>query len=461
VVVSVRRRAAALLLALVLCGPQLAARQSIFYVATTGNDSNNGSLGSPWLTIAKALATLTAGQTALCRAGTYSEHDLSPTNDGTSGSPITLGQYPGETCIIDGGYTTSSGWHPIFYLDADNYWTFDGITVTRGSNANFRIGENTTTTGFTFQNGVCTYPVTGDNAACVYLDINTVTPTITNNVIHDRTQDSDPGVSNGIVLFRASGATITNNTIYNYANGIYFKHNDAANAAALVSKNVIHDVRKGIQWTMHDSTISYNLVYSASDYAINVYVEAGTCASIDSRNNTFNHNTLVGSGASGVAFISIAPAGGCTNLVQGNVVTNSVVSGYGSDQRGYSVDRFGSATSDFTGLQVTYSLGYDATSANAVNVISTNYYAMTACPASITCSNNVQAVPTYTNAGTRDYRLASGNGKNAASDGTDMGAYTDAVTCIGATADPYPVGCTGGGVTTGPIRLRTRPGLLE
>jgi parallel beta-helix repeat protein len=59
------------------------------YVSTTGNDNNAGTSSSPWRTIQKAANTLTAGQTVLVQAGTYSER-VGMTRSGSSGSIITF-----------------------------------------------------------------------------------------------------------------------------------------------------------------------------------------------------------------------------------------------------------------------------------------------------------------------------------------------------------------------------------
>jgi hypothetical protein len=77
-----------------------------FHVATTGNDANPGTLAQPWRTILKAANTLTAGQTVLVRAGTYTETYQSPyknigiTRSGSPGQYITYAAYPGERPVI-------------------------------------------------------------------------------------------------------------------------------------------------------------------------------------------------------------------------------------------------------------------------------------------------------------------------------------------------------------------------
>jgi parallel beta-helix repeat protein len=85
-----------------------------FYVSTTGNDKNTGTSSSPWRTVQKAANTLTAGQTVLVQAGTYSER-VGVTISGSSGSIITF-QAQG-TVVMQG-----------FDLEA-SYITIDGFSI--------------------------------------------------------------------------------------------------------------------------------------------------------------------------------------------------------------------------------------------------------------------------------------------------------------------------------------------
>jgi hypothetical protein len=79
---------------------------STFYVdrnnlGGTCNNNNPGTQTQPWCTIGKATTTLTAGQRAYVRAGTYPEGGLRPTNAGTPGNYITFEAYPGESPVIN------------------------------------------------------------------------------------------------------------------------------------------------------------------------------------------------------------------------------------------------------------------------------------------------------------------------------------------------------------------------
>src|SRR5690349_6542535 len=59
-----------------------------YHVATTGNDTNDGSSGSPWKTIKHSFSVVVAGDTVNIHGGTYSEY-LTSAPSGTSGNPIT------------------------------------------------------------------------------------------------------------------------------------------------------------------------------------------------------------------------------------------------------------------------------------------------------------------------------------------------------------------------------------
>jgi hypothetical protein len=76
-----------------------------YYVATNGNDSTgNGSIGSPWLTIQKALDTVPlTGSIVNVRAGTYvaSGNQTIYSRAGNPSNPVTVQAYPGEKAIID------------------------------------------------------------------------------------------------------------------------------------------------------------------------------------------------------------------------------------------------------------------------------------------------------------------------------------------------------------------------
>ncbi len=79
-----------------------------FYVATDGNDANDGSMASPFRTFAKAVSEMGAGDTCIVRGGVY-EEELVINRNGNASNYITFKAADGETVEIK-ATTTVSGW---------------------------------------------------------------------------------------------------------------------------------------------------------------------------------------------------------------------------------------------------------------------------------------------------------------------------------------------------------------
>lgn len=88
-----------------------------FYVSTTGNDGNPGTIQQPWRTIQYAIDHVTAGDTILVHDGEYNESIYFNVSGNASDGPIVLKNYPGEKPVIDG---TGAG--------SNNGPTFEGIS---------------------------------------------------------------------------------------------------------------------------------------------------------------------------------------------------------------------------------------------------------------------------------------------------------------------------------------------
>ncbi|MEJ5198674.1 MAG: right-handed parallel beta-helix repeat-containing protein, partial [Anaerolineae bacterium] len=71
-----------------------------YYVATTGSDTDPGTLAQPWRTIQKAANTVNPGDTVYVRGGTYNEA-VRVTRSGAAGAFITFAAYPGETPVLN------------------------------------------------------------------------------------------------------------------------------------------------------------------------------------------------------------------------------------------------------------------------------------------------------------------------------------------------------------------------
>ncbi|MCG3192042.1 MAG: hypothetical protein DIJKHBIC_01276 [Thermoanaerobaculia bacterium] len=118
-------RLASCSLAIALGLPALA---GTYHVSPDGNDSNSGTLASPWRTIEKAAASLRPGDTVLIRAGTYRER-LVPLTSGTAGAEITFRAHPGETATIDGTGVDIPEWGGLVDLTGRSHLRVAGLTV--------------------------------------------------------------------------------------------------------------------------------------------------------------------------------------------------------------------------------------------------------------------------------------------------------------------------------------------
>jgi parallel beta-helix repeat protein len=84
------------------------ANGTTYYVATTGNDTNPGTLERPWQKIGKAASTMVAGDSVLVRGGVYFE-SVNPAQSGSESDPIAYAAYDTESVFVDGSEAIT-GW---------------------------------------------------------------------------------------------------------------------------------------------------------------------------------------------------------------------------------------------------------------------------------------------------------------------------------------------------------------
>jgi hypothetical protein len=101
-----------------------------YYVSTSGNDNNAGTLSAPWRTIQKAANTVQAGDTVQVRAGTYNEIVTMKTSGNATSGYITFQNYPGEAPILDGTGLAAGGQTGLFSLEGTfNYIIIQGFEI--------------------------------------------------------------------------------------------------------------------------------------------------------------------------------------------------------------------------------------------------------------------------------------------------------------------------------------------
>jgi trimeric autotransporter adhesin len=137
----------------------------IYFVSPNGNDSNNGSFASPWLTPVNAKSMMVAGDTVYFRAGTYTTIDdfgsVLLCNKGyCSGTPSQyqnfLG-YPGETATL-GSSSTVRG----IYHWADTVWQYATVAELTVVGQDYSL-----TCQNVYPGGACNYlRIVGNNLHC-------------------------------------------------------------------------------------------------------------------------------------------------------------------------------------------------------------------------------------------------------------------------------------------------------
>ena len=229
-----------------------------FYVATTGSDANPGTVGQPWRTVQKALNTLTAGQRALVRAGTYAE-SLDMTRAGTASAPITVENYPGERPVVNGG-----GQRPLEISSSGAYVRVRGFVF---ANSPYDSGGNIDIYGHHLE--ISANEIRNAQDQGIYSDEDSHHAQILGNWIHH----------NGKGLIHQS-------------HGIYLQGNDH-----LVANNVIHDHAEGFGIQVYDrnsrSIITANTVTGAGHSGI-VVGGSGGVDNIVVVNNVFAFNAHYG-----------------------------------------------------------------------------------------------------------------------------------------------------------------------
>ena len=113
-----------LILLSILLVPCFVNSQNNYYVSTTGNDANNGSLSTPWNTIQFGVSQLNAGDTLNIMSGTYAgQIDITVT--GTAGNEITIRNHNNDNVIISG--VSLPDYQYLLKIENVNYIRIEGL----------------------------------------------------------------------------------------------------------------------------------------------------------------------------------------------------------------------------------------------------------------------------------------------------------------------------------------------
>lgn len=102
---------------------------TVYYVATSGNDNNPGTLSAPWRTIQKASDSVRPGDTVYVRGGVYNEFVNIKVSGSAESGRITFRNYEKETPIIDGTGLSLSRSQALVQLSNVNFVTIAGFEI--------------------------------------------------------------------------------------------------------------------------------------------------------------------------------------------------------------------------------------------------------------------------------------------------------------------------------------------
>lgn len=310
-------------------GVPLSLHAAIYYVATTGNDSANGSSATPWRTLQKAGNTVAAGDTVIVRAGTYV--GFSTTRSGTANNRITYQAEPGV--LINGKPTNQSAFNGYLNLEGASYVTIEGFTVNAGApnapgsnygsgRAGIRSVENT---NVIIRNNRIDYSswwgiLTG-NSVNLLIENNYITNTQIQHGIYVANSADNPTLKyNRIEGSRGAGIQI---------NADKDLPGDGIISNARVEGNVLLNNCSGESSSLNlngveSSVIVNNLIASQFRNGIAMYQDNQTAGT---KNNLVANNTIIGSAYYGIS-ISGASSG---NRLFNNILISQ---GWNSNYRG-------------------------------------------------------------------------------------------------------------------------------
>jgi hypothetical protein len=267
---------------------------TMYYVATTGSDSANGSFSTPWATIQKSANTVAAGDTVNVAPGTYNE-SVSIQANGTATSPITF-----ISTVKWGAKITSNG-SATYAVQmgsnnnpptSGNYIIFNGFDV--GNNANLWDGILVWSKYCQILNNrIHDVPATGSGGnggsgvdSCNFYGSNN---TFANNWVFNIGSSSAPNTSVQGIYISNPNCLIYNNIVFNIAAyGLQTWH--AATNDTFSNNLVFNTGYGGIligdgdapgnvtcdYCVVSDNISIYNNVYAPEGYGIREYGATGT-----------------------------------------------------------------------------------------------------------------------------------------------------------------------------------------
>ena len=326
-----------------------------YYVATSGNDNNNGSAAAPWRTLQHAANTAVAGNTVYVAGGVYNETVNFPHSGNASAGYINFESQPGQTAIVDGtGLAITGGQYGLFTIDNQNYISLTGfelrnyLTTSKasvpvgiyvyGADSNIQILGNhihdITTLGGTCKANALGMAIYGSAAPApiqnlvisgnqvdhlatgcsesVTLNGNVTNWTVSNNIIHDNNNIGLDAigfekVSPQTAYDQARNGEIVGNIVYDitsYDNSAYGKQYAAdgiyvdGGTQIVIERNVVHHADLNMEFASEHGghytsyvTARSNLVYAGN--AVGISIGGYAASKGGTQNCSIVNNTLL------------------------------------------------------------------------------------------------------------------------------------------------------------------------
>lgn len=311
---------------------EAASGHKCWYIATDGNDSNEGSFLYPWKTFQNAVSSrIQPGDYIYIREGIYSEKTsiygtnavLPLTNYasflGNADIPITFKSYPGEIATIDALSRHEADADPVIIRGANKKGIILENLEMRNSFGRACIFIEDNASDITIRNNKIYNADGGDNVGGIYLSASQ-NILIENNLIYDNYKRLSPDNGNNAGIFVFSGTTnihIKNNEIYNSVQGIFYKH--SGYGSSLFENNFFHDLIGSALLIASDNvTMKNNLIINVNR-AFNIHEEAG-CVNC-TRDSIIEHNTVYGSNFFTLNRGSDRP-GAIRTIIRNNIFSN-------------------------------------------------------------------------------------------------------------------------------------------
>jgi hypothetical protein len=401
----------------------------IYFVSTSGNDSNSGSYSSPWATLLKARTQATAGDIVYALNGVQqtgadlTSASLAVSKSGTSTSPIAFIAYPNAKVTIG---TTTGQTYGI--RSASTSWiVLAGMTV-RGaltavdltSSYNWRIVGNDISCPNGSGVGGC---VDGSavGGSKVY-----------GNNVHDTGSTSSSNISqySGLNFVNTSSLDVGWNTVGNTrgCDAVKVRSSSQLNYGVKIHDNSVHDARcSGVVVGNMDTTKGTVKVYN------NVLARTGTGPAPGGVESEAYAGVYVANSSDGVLITNntLYDCGARKNTNSGCVLTDSSATLQDNILYGTTGERY-------------VALGSSRTPTGNNNLC---YGTGSACPSSLTAS--ISANPLFTSISTGDYRLQTGS--PAIDKGVSTGTGLDMVGTARPKGAAYDIGAYEAVSTSGPV----------